>query len=356
MGNIKFSYNDVSIVPAIISEIEHRSDCSVLTEEGSLPIFTAPMDTVVGLKNIEEYKKVGIIPIIPRTYALELRMRQFDKGTWIALSLEEFKDFKPRKGKVLIDIANGHMKILYDYIKKAKEICPELIIMAGNIANPETYRIANEAGVDYIRLGIGSGRGCISSSNLGVHYAMGSLIKETAEIKKSIKGNTKIIADGGVRGYADVIKALALGADYVMIGSVFAKALESAAPKTCNSDEWFSLPIETELSDLTDIHREGKAWYGTFNNKKIFLGDITATFYGMASREGQTALFGVKTKTAEGIRVFLNVEYTLESWTTNMTDYLKSAMSYTGKKTLKEFIGEVETIILSPDAIIAKNK
>ena len=194
---------------------------------------------------------------------------------------------------------------------------------------------------------------------------MATLIDETVEVKKSLENKwfngefkklPKIIADGGIRNYRDIIKALALGADYVMIGSVFAKMLESAAPKTANSDEWFKLPLNIELEDLTDFRLENTGWRAKYNGKEIYLGDIKATFYGMASREGQIALNGAKTKTSEGIKKTLQVLYTMHGWSTNFMDYLRSAMSYLGVKDLNGFRDYANVIINSQNAVSAVNK
>ena len=207
--------------------------------------------------------------------------------------------------------------------------------------------------------------GCLSSSNTGIHMPMATLIDETVEIKKSLENKCfngeykklpKIIADGGIRNYRDIIKALALGADYVMIGSVFAKMLESAAPKTANSDEWSKLPLNTELEELTDFRLENAGWRAKYNGKEIYLGDIKATFYGMASKEGQIALSGAKTKTSEGIKKTLPVLYTMHGWTTNFMDYLRSAMSYLGVKNLNGFRDYANVIINSQNAVSAVNK
>lgn len=207
--------------------------------------------------------------------------------------------------------------------------------------------------------------GCLSSSNTGIHMPMATLIDETVEVKKSLENKwfngeykklPKIIADGGIRNYRDIIKALALGADYVMIGSVFAKMVESAAHKSCTGEDWFALPLTTTVRDLDNVHKEDTGWYGEYNGKKIFLENINATFYGMASREGQIALSGEKKKTSEGLKKTLPVEYTMHGWTTNFIDYLRSAMSYVGVKTLDDFKFFSTVIINSPNAVNAVNK
>lgn len=379
MGLIKdkiyYTYEDVTIMPNVISLIEHRSECIPLDEEGMLPLFTAPMDTVVNSKNFGMFEDEMIHAILPRTESLTVRVENSIKGRWSAYSLSEFEHIfcneaekldEKNKIKALIDIANGHMMKSVDLVRSAKNIYGDnIIIMVGNIANPKTYAEYARVGADYIRIGIGSGCGCLSSSNTGIHMPMATLIDETVEIKKSLENKwfngefkklPKIIADGGIRNYRDIIKALALGADYVMIGSVFAKMLESAAPKTANSDEWFKLPLNIELEDLTDFRLENTGWKAKYNGKEIYLGDIKATFYGMASREGQIALNGAKTKTSEGIKKTLQVLYTMHGWSTNFMDYLRSAMSYLGVKDLNGFRDYANVIINSQNAVSAVNK
>jgi len=165
---MKYSYNDVMVKPAILSTIEHRAECNPYDENGMLPLFTAPMDSVVGINNFALFEKNGIIPILPRTETLADRLTYSEDGKWAAFSMQEFEAhftksdlFKPNKNKqlkVLIDIANGHVARLYELVRGAKKIYGDNIqVMVGNIANPETYRICIESKVDYVRCSIGTG-------------------------------------------------------------------------------------------------------------------------------------------------------------------------------------------------------
>lgn len=348
-NKVLYSYNDVMIEPAVISYIKSRSECKA-TLDGSadmLPLFTAPMSTVVNEENYEIFKRNGIYPILPRNIDVNIRFSYAIRGEWAAFSLQEFKrlfcdDFNPAINdyKALIDVANGHMSILYDLVRKAKEIHGNKItIMLGNIANPETYVECYKAGVDFLRVGIGAGSGCISSSNVAIHYPMASLIDEIYkekikiythhnDLNKSWDEMPKIIADGGVRGYSDVIKALGLGADYVMIGSVFAALLESAGDtfevKKDGSRYYYEL---SEIEGITD--------YNEF--LKLRKNSLYKEFYGMASREGQISINGKKTKTSEGISKELPVTGTIPQWSENMNAYLRSAMSYCNIKYIRHF-------------------
>lgn len=378
--SLKYSYRDVTIVPALISDIDSRSECNPFYKDGNLPIFAAPMDSVVDLNMYGEYEKNNIIPIIPRTQnnPIETRLQKCKEGVWVAVSLKEFEQyFVPLQGaicegKVLIDIANGHMKKLYDLVKRAKQKCGDLLqIMVGNIANPETYREVVKSGADYVRLGIGAGNGCITTSNTSIHYPMASLIAETYKVKRQLQASgykklPGIIADGGIRNYSDVIKALALGADYVMIGSLFARTIESPGKKIFNNFR----DRDAEVTNFEDLHYDWdrKVWTGKLSASApkrlkdrfipgtIDVGEIWVKFYGMASKEGQVAMNGAKTTTSEGITKVLSVEYTIAGWIENMRDYLKSAMSYTGHRTLNEFIGGCDVVVCSPIAEGSINK
>lgn len=359
-SRVLYSYNDVAVKPAKISEICHRSECNPFTEDGHLPIFTAPMDTVVNEKNYDIFDNNKIIPIIPRNLSLETRINYAINGKWAAFSLgefvEEFTEEAKYDGgiKALIDIANGHMTCLYEAVREAKKIYGNgITIMVGNIANPNTYEDVWKSGADFVRISVGTGAGCITSSNTAIHYPMASLIDDMKMVKEHIKkeyGLTeekmpKIIADGGIRNYSDVIKALALGADYVMVGGLFAAFLESASP-IINSEFFKGYELE-----------EAK-----FYDNKIVIGNTTIhepalkNFYGMASKRGQLSINGEVTKTAEGVEKTVTVKYKISDWVKNMEHYLRSAMSYTNSSTLEDLKNNTTAIVVSEGTKNSVNK
>ena len=313
------------IVPATISYISSRSQCNPYTMYNYLPIFTAPMASVVSEDNYTIFNDNKIYPIIPRNIPFSIRLKLVNQGIWCAFSLMEadalYEYELNDNSKILIDIANGHMKKLYDVAKKLKLKCKTYQIMVGNIANPDTYLYISEnyyEYVDYIRVGIGGGNGCITSSNTGIHYPIASLIQECKKIKDAV-GGPKIVADGGIRNYSDIIKALVLGADYVMVGSLFAQCEESAGEK---------------------FQRNGKQY---------------VKFFGMASSDGQISITGEKSKTSEGITKELPVNYKLSTWRENMEDYLKSAMSYLNAKDLSD-LPKSKIVVISNNTKDSINK
>lgn len=361
---VGYGYNDLTIVPCEISKIRHRKECNPYKLNGNLPIFTAPMYSVVCKENINIYEQNKINTILPRTK--EIDYAYLNSGKWIALSLDQFIDtFVKNAGKetskgfcynVCVDIANGHMIDLYEAINKAKELSRKydyiLTIMTGNIANPETYEwICMNSEVNYIRLSIGSGAACITTPQTGVHYPIASLIEECNNIRKRILNSSQlkhkcvpfIIADGGIHGYGDINKALALGADYVMVGSEFAACYDSASK--------ISGFIGNQGKPGFDLDEESK-------RKVIKEYNIEKIHFGMASKEAQRIYNegSKKFKTAEGTFKVLKCKHTIKSWTDNFVDYLRSAMSYTGCKSLEEYIGNVDLVVNSNSEIFSVNK
>lgn len=315
-----YSLKDVAIMPAAISEIIHRSECNPYYADGKLPIFTAPMPCVVDSATYGKFEKNGINAILPRTENIGFRLSICDKQ-WCAFSLNEFEKYfieeTVDEGNlyILIDIANGNMKRLYVASKTAKEYYGDrLKLMVGNVANPETFKKFCEIGVDYVRCSVGSGQACTTSTNLGILYPMASLIDECFQIKEENGYITKIVADGGISSYRRMIKSLALGADYVMLGSVLNKCIDSAG-------------------QLVNLNDEGKLY---------------KEFYGMASEKGMRLLG--KTGTPEGKIIYNECGGTIESFTNEFIDYLRSAMSYCNIRDIEYFVGGPELNILSENA------
>lgn len=348
MKEEKFDLRDISIIPAIISSINSRKECVVFDQNGFLPLMAAPMDTVVCDKNKETFISHRIYPCIPRGHYenpddgqyfqsfglseieedLKYIFQRRDDGTIDVFNKNPFYIYK----RVLIDIANAHMERLLNAVIEIKKRYPNIILMVGNVAHPLTYKNLAMAGADYVRISIGTGAGCTTAANVAINYPMGSLIKECREEK--IKGgfwNCKIVADGGMQGYDDIIKALALGADYVMIGSLFNKAMQSAG-----FNYLWGFRIKSYLIAKT-------LWKWGLPIKK--------KYRGMSTKAVQRKWGKTKLVTAEGITKYQKVEYNLSQWVENFEDYLRSNMSYCNAKNLDYFIGEVEWEYITNNAL-----
>lgn len=324
-------FDDLLIEPAILSKIKSRSEINTRTILGTLPLMTAPMDTVIDQDNFHHFEKNGIIPVLPRI--------PFPDDSWVdtnrflSYSIQDFERIFMKKRVrvesgdrlcVLIDVANGHMSDLLELCDKAKKMYGyDILLMVGNVANPKTFLEYCKINVDMVRIGIGNGNGCLTTVQTGVGYPMASLIEECNDIRKHGEYRTEIVADGGFKKYADIIKALGLGADYVMLGSILNKCLESAG--------------ETVSESGVIINQYNEEAKNRFN------ADIPLykTFRGMSTKEVQKAWGKEELTTSEGVVRKHQVEYTLSGWVQNFDSYLRSAMSYTGKKELHQFIGGV---------------
>lgn len=342
-----FDFDDILIVPSIKTHITSRYRDIDLPNK--LPLITAPMDTVVNLDNMLEFLNNGINVALPRTIS-DSEYHIIPPQVFVSVGFAELDKFYRdnfkifREGQhVLIDVANGHMVKVVDYAKEMKRLRPDIKIMVGNIANPKTYRWYAENGVvDYIRVGIGNGNGCLTTKQSGIGYPMASLIHETYLLKdklsemKTFKGNLPaIVADGGMKDFSDITKSLALGADYVMIGSIFNKALESAAPNYL-----WGMRINKKLAG--------------YLFKKNY--PIKKHFRGMSTKEAQKAMGKTTFKTSEGVVRFRRVEYYISGWTENFRHYLRNAMSYGDARTLAVFRGNRELCKISKNAYDRFNK
>lgn len=339
--NMKLDWNDITIVPEVLSTISSRSEVNVFDINGNLPIFTAPMDMVIDGSNVQEFERNKINICLPRHLKFEdIKNDNYFYSYGLDEIVTKFKSKEKLPKRVLIDVANGQMLNLYNTARLIKvEYGSNIELMVGNIANPETYRKYCEIGVDWIRVGIGGGSACTTSANVSIHYPMASLINECYEISKEFKNPTKILADGGFRSYADIIKALSMGATSVMIGGLFNKCLESCSDNFVKDSNSFKI-IDKETA------------LNMFNNGE----DIYKYYRGMSTKEVQKAWNRKELKTGEGIVKYNKVEYTLDGWCDNLTDYLKSAMSYSGKRTLEELIGNAKWVVISRNALERFNK
>ena len=325
-----YSLEDITIVSSIVTDIKSRKECNPYRkglegQENFFPIIASPMENVVNEEKWIKYWECGISCIIPRTIPeghtkeswLEKRL-ELCKTVTCAFGLQEVRDNflinqNSYGGKyyVLIDIANGTMQDEIDLGKELKRTYGDrIVLMGGNISNPETYLLYDSAGFDFLRCSVGTGSACLSSVQTGINYPMASLIDSISEIKYRYSGHTKIIADGGLRNFRDIIKCLALGADYAMLGGQLAKAA------------------------VLD---------------KESVGD-KVVFAGMSTKEMQRKMGNSNIKTSEGKVFEVTKEYTLSGWTENFDSYLRSAMSYCDARTLREFREKAICQVISPNA------
>ncbi|HRH43873.1 MAG TPA: IMP dehydrogenase [Pyrinomonadaceae bacterium] len=213
-----------------------------------------------------------------------------------------------RVDAIVIDTAHGHSSRVIEAVKKIKKKFGVEVI-AGNVATAEAVKALIDAGVDAIKVGIGPGSICTTRVVTGAGVPQITAIDECVNAAKGT--GVPIIADGGIKYSGDVAKAIATGADCVMIGSLFAGTAES--------------PGEMILFQ----GRTFKSYRG--------MGSIGAMKKGSSDRYSQEGTVNDSKYVPEGIEGRVAYKGTLSDMVTQLVGGLKSGMGYTGCKTIKEF-------------------
>ena len=216
---------------------------------------------------------------------------------------------------IVVDTAHGHSKGVLDTISNLKSQNSDISIIGGNIATGYGAKALIDAGVDCVKVGIGAGASCTTRVVAGVGVPQLTAILDAVEVAK--KENIPVIADGGLRYSGDMAKALAAGADSIMLGSVLAGMDES--------------PGETILY-------EGRQ-YKTFRG----MGSLGAMEEGSGDRYFQEETDNKKL-VPEGIEGMVPYRGPVKNTIHQLTGGIKSSMGYCGCKTIEEFGDKSEFI------------
>lgn len=230
------TYDDISLIPTEISRIKSRAEtkinCEFLDLNLSLPVISSPMDTVTGIEMAKALTEQGCLGILNRfdSSLNEVLTKKTDgvKGVSIALntSLDDIKKLAENGYIICIDTANANNKEVLKKTEEIKKAC-DVKIIVGNIAQGDSLSQLEISGVDAIRVGIGGGSVCTTSIQTGIGIGQVSSILDVISKRDEKKLKIKIIADGGIKSPGDIAKAIALGADVVMLGRMLAGTRET---------------------------------------------------------------------------------------------------------------------------------
>ncbi|MBI4356973.1 MAG: IMP dehydrogenase [Gammaproteobacteria bacterium] len=222
---------------------------------------------------------------------------------------------------VVIDTAHGHSKGVIEQVVRVKKQYPKLPVIAGNIATAEAAKALRAAGADGVKVGMGPGSICTTRVVAGVGVPQ---ITAILDIAKALKGtDVSIIADGGIRYSGDIAKALAAGADVVMVGGLFAGCEEA--------------PGETELF-------QGRS-YKTYRGMGS-LGAMAET-YGSSERYFQEFYNEPSKLVPEGVEGRVPYKGSVHAVIYQLMGGLRACMGYTGSTTLYELHEKAEFIRVS---------
>ena len=287
---IKLGFKDVMIRPKR-STLKSRSQVSLernftfvnsKKKWSGVPIIAANMDTVGTFEMAEALAKEKIITAIHKHYTPEewtafLKNQPDSIYEYIALStgtgktdeekIKQIMEEHPQIEFLCIDVANGYSEHFVEFVKNARRNFPDKTIIAGNVVTGEMVEELILAGADIIKVGIGPGSVCTTRIKTGVGYPQLSAIIECADAAHGLGGH--IISDGGCKIPGDVAKAFGGGADFVMLGGMFAGHDESGGDIVEEHGKKFRLFYGMSSQTAMNKHAGGVAEYRASEGKTV---------------------------------------------------------------------------------------
>ena len=282
-----------------------------------IPIISSAMDTVTESKMAIAIAKAGGIGVIHRNLDIKSQISEINKvkskkllvGAAVGAGPLEYKRaeaiLKANVDLIVVDTAHGHTKKVGEIIRKIKKLkSNKTTLCAGNIATTEAAKFLIKLGAEVIKVGIGPGSICTTRLVAGIGVPQLSAI---LAVRKGVgRKKVSIIADGGIKFSGDISKALAAGADAVMIGSLFAGTNESPGKI---------------------IKKNGKL-FKSFRG----MGSIGAMNKGSADRYFQTKQKDTSKYVPEGVEGLVKYKGPVEKIIYKLIGGLKSSMGYLGNK------------------------
>ena len=325
MGAIKESltFDDVTLVPQYSSILPYEPITKTELSKNlklNIPLLSSAMDTVTESKMAIAIAKSGGLGIIhknlnPKKQALEVKkVKKNNMIVGAAVGTNEkdidrvYKLLESKVDLIVVDTAHGHTKKVLAIINKIKKISKNSIVCAGNIATGKAAKFLADSGVDIVKVGIGPGSICTTRLVTGIGVPQLSAV---LDVKKALQNyKTKIISDGGIKFSGDISKAIAAGADAVMIGSLFAGTTESPGK----------------------IFKYKGKLYKNFRG----MGSAGAMSAGSADRYFQKKNKNISKYVAEGVEGIVQFKGPLNKIIYQLVGGLKSSMGYMGSKTIKD--------------------
>ncbi len=317
------TYDDVLLIPSY-NHHESRREVNISMTDRlgkltlDLPVMSSNMDKVTESKMANFMAKKGGMGVLHRFMNVDDNIKQFKdcKGkVFVSIGcnqteLERAEALRDAGADYFcVDVAHAHAKYVGKTLKQLRQILPEQCIMAGNVATYAGADYLASCGADVIKAGIGGGSVCSTRIKTGFGVPMLTCIQDCARSDRSI------VADGGIRTAGDIVKALAFGADFVMIGGMLAGTRPTPGRVITKED-----------------------------------GRKVKEYRGMASQEAQVNFLGEmrEWKTAEGVSTEVAYREDEEAIIADIIGGLRSGLTYSGSDTIGELQRKLNYVLITP--------
>jgi IMP dehydrogenase len=317
------TFDDVLLVPAYNHHESRRVvDISMTDRLGrlhlDLPVMSSNMDTITESKMANYMQSKGGIGVLHRFLSIEDNIKEFKLCQGQVFVSVGCTDAELQRAEALrdagadffcVDVAHAHAKYVGKTLKNLRRLLGSRCIMAGNVATYAGADYLASCGADIIKAGIGGGSVCSTRIKTGFGIPMLTCIQDCARTDRSI------VADGGIRSSGDIVKALAFGADFVMIGGMLA-GTEPTPGKVFKKED----------------------------------GKQVKRYRGMASQEAQENFLGQmhEWKTAEGVAVEVPYKNNQDAIIGDIIGGLRSGLTYAGANTITELQRKLNYVLVTP--------
>ena len=317
------TFDDVLLIPSYNHHESRRVvDIKVCDRQGllslELPVMSSNMDTITESNMANFMHSKGGIGVLHRFLSIEDNIAQFRACVGSVFVSIGCTDAELVRAEALrdagadffcVDVAHAHAKYVGKTLKSLRNLLGSRCLMAGNVATYAGADYLASCGADIIKAGIGGGSVCSTRIKTGFGVPMLTCIQDCA------RANRSIVADGGIRSSGDIVKALAFGADFVMIGGMLAG----------------SAPTPGEVYTKDD-------------------GSLVKRYRGMASREAQEDFLGQmhEWKTAEGVSVEVPYNVHQDAIIADIIGGLRSGLTYAGADSISELQRKLNFLLVTP--------
>lgn len=365
------TFDDILIVPQK-SYLDSRSQPDLGTKIGDvtldIPIISSPMDSVTAGSMARYMSEIGGVGIVHRFCPIS---EQVDEVLWAKTSKEEravgaavgingdswsrtIHLIEAGANPIVLDIAHGHTVAALDRVQRIKSEFPNVSVMSGNIATGEAAKDYVSVGADALRVGLGSGAACTTRVISGIGVPQASALIDVYNETGLWRDKVSIVSDGGCKNSGDIAKAIACGADAVMLGRMLA-----AFPVAAGDHVYLAEDSEVDLGKVFDSYYapEGRNALEVFAkgaDKIKFDGKLVKKkrYRGMASYSALKQYKGDEDFTVEGEETLIDIDYDYENKMKNIIKGVRASLAYCGSKNIKEFQDKAQLIQISNNALI----